>query len=436
MSKQYVAVTVYKILRDHAPATIDGCESNVKDEPDRFNDLHNTPAFTRGTINCLHKLGYLSGLPGGSESSFEPGYAMSKQYVAVTVYKTLRDHAPATIDGCERNVKDEPDRFNDLHNTPAFTRGTINCLHKLGYLSGLPGGSQSPDADTRPATYKAVTAGGDYVGDIEWGRVLSYSCALRTDNTITCWGSNEYGNLDAPKGRHKTIDAGSHHSCALRTDNTITCWGLNDAGQTDAPDGQYTAVAAGGYHSCAIRSDNTITCWGSNWSGETDPPDGRYKAVAAGGGNSCAIRTDNTITCWGLNDAGQTDPPDGQYKIVTVGSGNYGSHLCALRTDNTITCWGWDDLGRTDAPDGRYKAVDAGYQSFVRHRNRQHDHMLGMGIRSTRRPIQGRHRRRHPFVRHQNRQHHHLLGQQRIRANRPARQLAQVEPPLAMSVGL
>ena len=46
--------------------------------------------------------------------SFEPGYAMSKQYVAVTVYKILRDRAPDAVSGCERNVKDEPDRFDDL----------------------------------------------------------------------------------------------------------------------------------------------------------------------------------------------------------------------------------------------------------------------------------------------------------------------------------
>ena len=70
---------------------------------------------------------------------FEPGYAMSKQYVAVTAYKILRDHAPDTVNGCQTDVKDEPDRFDDLHAAGAFTRGSINCLDKLGYLSGLPG---------------------------------------------------------------------------------------------------------------------------------------------------------------------------------------------------------------------------------------------------------------------------------------------------------
>ena len=75
--------------------------------------------------------------------TFEPDYKMSKQYVAVTTYKILRDHAPNAIRGCESDVKRERNRFDDLGNAGAFTRGAINCLHKLGYLQGLPGGTPS-----------------------------------------------------------------------------------------------------------------------------------------------------------------------------------------------------------------------------------------------------------------------------------------------------
>ena len=35
------------------------------------------------------------------------------------------------------------------------------------------------------------------------------------------------------------------HSCGLRTDNTITCWGDDYWGQADAPAGDFTAVTAG-----------------------------------------------------------------------------------------------------------------------------------------------------------------------------------------------
>ena len=169
MSKQYVAVTAYKILRDEAPATVAACASDVKAEPDRFVDLGGAGAFTRGAINCLDKLGYLDGLPGGSEGSsgrhFEPGYVMSKQYVAVTAYKILRDEAPATVAACASDVKAEPDRFADLGDAGAFTRGAINCLDKLGYLDGLPGGKSPLEAlfdraaQRRQATVAKLTKG-------------------------------------------------------------------------------------------------------------------------------------------------------------------------------------------------------------------------------------------------------------------------------------
>lgn len=73
---------------------------------------------------------------------FDPGYRMSKQYVALTTYKILRDHAPDTIQGCKSDVKRERNRFNDLGRAGAFTRGAINCLNKLGYLQDLPGGTR------------------------------------------------------------------------------------------------------------------------------------------------------------------------------------------------------------------------------------------------------------------------------------------------------
>ena len=64
---------------------------------------------------------------------------------------------------------------------------------------------------------------------------MAHSCAIATDDTITCWGSNRNGQTDAPAGTYKTVTAGGAHSCAIATDDTITCWGWNGDGQTDAP---------------------------------------------------------------------------------------------------------------------------------------------------------------------------------------------------------
>ena len=56
-----------------------------------------------------------------------------------------------------------------------------------------------------------------------------------TDNTITCWGWNSYGQTNAPTGTFQNVTTGAFHSCAIRTDNTITCWGWNFHGQTESP---------------------------------------------------------------------------------------------------------------------------------------------------------------------------------------------------------
>ena len=214
--------------------------------------------------------------------------------------------------------------------------------------------ANSPTCDT----FKAVSAGTDR------------SCAIRADDTITCWGRNYGGQADAPTGAFKSVSAGGNYShlggdysCGLRADDTITCWSYNDYGKTDAPTGAFKAVSAGFSHRCGLRADDTITCWGGNYYGETDAPTGAFKAVSAGFGRSCGLRADDTITCWGRNYGGQADAPTGAFKSVSVGGedANFGGgHSCGLRADDTITCWGANDYGKTDAPTGAFKAVSAG----------------------------------------------------------------------------
>ncbi|WP_419946576.1 RCC1 domain-containing protein [Candidatus Poriferisodalis sp.] len=203
-------------------------------------------------------------------------------------------------------------------------------------------------ANPAPAAY-TVAAGG------------THSCAIGTDSTITCWGWNRGGRLDAPAGTYTAVAAGGAHSCALGTDGAITCWGIDNMGQADAPVGTYTAVAAGSAHSCAVGTDSTITCWGNNGVGQADAPVGTYTAVAAGLDHSCAVGTDGAITCWGcrgIESYGRLDAPVGTYTAVAAG----GTHSCAVGTDGAITCWGSNSFGQADAPVGTYTAVAAGWR--------------------------------------------------------------------------
>ena len=85
------------------------------------------------------------------------------------------------------------------------------------------------------------------------------------DQAVACWGDNSVGQAQPPSGRFTAVTTGNWFSCGLRTNGTIACWGRNpdwDFGQSDAPSGQFTAVAAGGSSSCGLRTNGTIACWG------------------------------------------------------------------------------------------------------------------------------------------------------------------------------
>ena len=193
-----------------------------------------------------------------------------------------------------------------------------------------------------------------------------HTCAIRESGELECWGSNEYGETDAPEGSFSAVSADSFHTCAIRTNGEIECWGSNTQGESDAPEGSFSAVSAGWWQTCAIRTSGEIECWGTDEYGETDAPEGSFSALSADSFHTCAIRTNGEIECWGRNEEEQANAPDGRYTAVSAGH----NHSCAIRTNGEIDCWGWNDTvtvtgdvfetGNTDAPDGEFRAVSAG----------------------------------------------------------------------------
>jgi alpha-tubulin suppressor-like RCC1 family protein len=73
---------------------------------------------------------------------------------------------------------------------------------------------------------------------------LTHACARNGDGTISCWGSNDHGQLgDGSAESHAMpvsvpgitgatqIASGSAHVCARTSDGLVRCWGNNAHGQ-------------------------------------------------------------------------------------------------------------------------------------------------------------------------------------------------------------
>jgi alpha-tubulin suppressor-like RCC1 family protein len=121
------------------------------------------------------------------------------------------------------------------------------------------------------------------------------SCARLMDGTIKCWGLNDTGRLGVGNTMYTTMMAttvmgmsnvmklsmGWEASCAIKTDNTLWCWGANYFGQVGDDSYQTRAspvqilgltgvkdVASGRSHTCAIDSGGNVVCWGLGASGQ------------------------------------------------------------------------------------------------------------------------------------------------------------------------
>ena len=209
-------------------------------------------------------------------------------------------------------------------------------------------------APTSAESAVQVTAGG------------GHSCAIQIDQTIVCWGSNDYGQAASPPGTFKAIDAGGLRTCAIRTDDVAVCWARTTTGEATAPPGRLQAISAGGDHSCGLKTDNTLACWGRNT--QSPPfnvaPLGQYIAVSAGNTAgttwSCAVSVAGVITCWGYNSYGRGNPPPGTFS--TAGAG--GTHGCALTLASSIACWGGftsNGAPMPEPPAGIFTAISSGY---------------------------------------------------------------------------
>jgi alpha-tubulin suppressor-like RCC1 family protein len=284
--------------------------------------------------------------------------------------------------------------------------GTVRCWGHNPY--GQLGSSTNAGTDNANPT-PTVVAGIANAVQIAAGQL--HTCALLADGTVSCWGINLYGQLGNATNNLSTganpvpavvagvanatgITAGADHTCALLAGGTVTCWGSNYYGQLGnttnnsipntanpapaAVSGMAgaTAVGAGENHTCALLAGGTVSCWGLNNYGQlgkavnsgSNLPNplpavvsgvADVAGIAVGAVHTCALLAGGTVSCWGFNLRGQlgratnagalTPNPSaevvgGLSGVAQVSAGAL--HTCARHVGGSVSCWGYNFSGQ------------------------------------------------------------------------------------------
>jgi len=337
--------------------------------------------------------------------------------------------------------------LGDEHTCALFDIGAIKCWGDVATL-GL-GFSESEDGfgdgyletgDMLPflslpsgATATMIEAGG------------THTCAVLDNDDLICWGANQYGQLgmgnttplgnhvsevgdgfsivELPPGRNVSqLALGNTHTCAIWDDGSVSCWGSNDNGELGLENTNYIGdggsemgsnlgfvsfpngntaenITAGDGFTCAILNNSDTVCWGDSQFGQLgientnnigdqggemgnslgiiDFGTSRNAVeIDAGSTSVCAILDNAQVKCWGQNDVGQLglgdtlDRGDGFNEMgnslqpVNIGGSadriEVGDKFaCIILTTDGIKCWGTASNGRLGYEDLAFKGDDS-----------------------------------------------------------------------------
>jgi alpha-tubulin suppressor-like RCC1 family protein len=274
--------------------------------------------------------------------------------------------------------------LGEFHTCVLTRAGAVKCWGDNTF-------GQLGDATTATRSTPQVVIG---LGSNVMGLAAGYShnCVVMTNGTVRCWGWNSDGevapnsqgfNLSTPAspdggiGGVARVSLGRAHSCAMKTDGSVLCWGSNiyfqlgngtsNALSNVAPVQSLAAgniaFAAGTYNSCAITASGALKCWGSdnNHTSAGDVPGltSGFVSVVIGDSQECALSSAGGVKCWGgglsnrygsLGDGTYTAHVMAPNDVVGLTSGvrsisSEGITVCAVLLTGQVQCWGGYLLG-------------------------------------------------------------------------------------------
>ncbi len=350
-----------------------------------------TIAFTNGVASVS-----------GSANGVMRLYALERANITVTD----GTYTSAALSVVVSNVTATAVSAGGFHNC-ALVAGGVQCWGYNNY--GQLGNNSTTDSST-PVRVVGVGGAGYLAGVTQISAGKYHTCAVVSSGAVYCWGQNVYGQLGNNSTNNSStpvqvhtgnntyltnvtqVGSGGGQTCALRTDNTVYCWGRNafgDVGDNTTTQRQMAVqvrvsaaayltnavqIAIGANHSCARLSDGTVRCWGYNVYGEIGDNTttnrsvavlvvgasgsgtlGGVSSISSGRFHTCALISDSSIYCWGDNENGELGDGTNTSRSLPVRAGDIANaltvtageyHSCAALADGTAKCWGAAAFGQ------------------------------------------------------------------------------------------
>lgn len=167
-----------------------------------------------------------------------------------------------------------------------LSTGSVKCwgrnnIGQLGFDPTAVGNTDTPLQLTNVVNVSEIS-----VGD-------QSTCVLLTTKNVQCWGSNFFNQLgDRSVKLYSSnpvavlgisgaisISNGSNSACAVISDGTVKCWGSNNSGQFGT-----AVIGVSDLPKPAIGLTNAIT-------------------VSVGNGSACSLLSTGATKCWGQNSS-------------------------------------------------------------------------------------------------------------------------------------
>ena len=224
---------------------------------------------------------------GSDEVSFDKDHAPRRRLLARAVTGLALVASLAALAAATASCSSNGDEPGGGEETPTPPNTTSDAAPEAAADAGGPDAS-IVDAAPLPITCEAPPGATQlttvYAND---GESEGY-CALLTDGTVACWGTNKSGQLGDPDNADGdspvpvrvpglTGITSIAHTCALNDAGEVWCWGSGPYAQSDtsaittelapvklALPGPAKKVDFGFHVGCALLRDESLVCWGNN----------------------------------------------------------------------------------------------------------------------------------------------------------------------------